>query len=225
MIRESVSEFVANDCWGYPKFVHIEDLYKEGYLTPENEKLLIRFYIRAPLYCQQSRDQKHYIAQLEAKIHSLSENVSKYEKACSEKGISVNIPSPEGSKKPRVSPSQKESAPLEEEKRPPVPSPAPHKPIEPVIELPPEHFDTNEENKMVSLEDMIKNIEIDPHSESDREGDIRSNEENQSSDEEGKAEPNQNNQLLMQFEENLNNLSEPCSENSKTSGIPFNSIT
>ena len=90
VIRESVSEFITGDCWGYPKFMHIEDLYKEGYLTDEKEKLVIKFYVRAPFYSQQANDQERYIKTLENKINEMQEKLAEYEKGSKEKGVKVD---------------------------------------------------------------------------------------------------------------------------------------
>lgn len=87
VVRESVSEFAAKDCWGYPKFMYIDDLYKEGYLTKDEEKLVIKYHIRAPLYSQHVKDQQKYISKLEENIKSMEENIEIYKKACSETAI------------------------------------------------------------------------------------------------------------------------------------------
>lgn len=91
VVRESVSEFVAGDCWGYPKFAHIEDLYSEGYLNEDRETLVIKFYIRAPLYSQQAREQERYIARLEGQLKAMKEDVEKYKKICIEHGLRLDI--------------------------------------------------------------------------------------------------------------------------------------
>jgi hypothetical protein len=70
--------------------MYIDNLYREGYLTPDDERLEIRFYVRAPLHSQQAKDQEKYIKSLEAKVISLQTTISKYEKVCTEKGIDIN---------------------------------------------------------------------------------------------------------------------------------------
>ena len=85
-----MSEFVEGDCWGYPKFMYIDNLYREGYLTQEDEGLDIRFYIRPPLYSQQAKDQERYIKILEDKITSMQNIINKYEEMYAEKGIDMN---------------------------------------------------------------------------------------------------------------------------------------
>lgn len=167
VIRESVSEFVASDCWGYPKFMHIEDLYKEGYLSAEDEKLVIRFYIRAPLYSQHSKDQKRYIQQLEEKTKLMQENIAKYEKACQEKGMKVDgiVPIETKKKSPE---SAKQSTPPNPEQKSPVEMPKPILPVQSIkeeskmINIKPEEAEKGE-----NLEDMIKNITIEAKWESD----------------------------------------------------------
>lgn len=90
VVRESVSEFVEGDCWGYPKFMYIEDLYREGYLMQEKEKLVIRFYVRAPLYSQQAKDQEKYIRKLEEKIKTMQKTIDNYKEICAKEGVSVS---------------------------------------------------------------------------------------------------------------------------------------
>ena len=79
MIKESISEFAPKDCWGYPKFIYIEDLYKDGYIN-EEEKLVLKFYIRAPLYAQHVKDQRNYIKELEEKLKAMESDIEKCKK-------------------------------------------------------------------------------------------------------------------------------------------------
>lgn len=41
VIREFASDFESGECWGYNRFFKIEFLEKDGYLTPENDSVLI----------------------------------------------------------------------------------------------------------------------------------------------------------------------------------------
>eukprot|EP00002_Diphylleia_rotans_P023896 TRINITY_DN4707_c0_g2_i2.p1 TRINITY_DN4707_c0_g2~~TRINITY_DN4707_c0_g2_i2.p1 ORF type:complete len:931 (-),score=180.40 TRINITY_DN4707_c0_g2_i2:331-3123(-) len=65
VVREFASDFEVGECWGYNRFYRIDYLSKEGYLRPEEDTIILNFYVRATTYRQQSRDQKRYIEQLE----------------------------------------------------------------------------------------------------------------------------------------------------------------
>ncbi len=203
VIRVSISEFVSNDCWGYNKFFKIEDLYNEGYLTPEDERLVIKFYVRAPLYCQHAKDQRRYINQLEGKVKTLEEKLTRYEKLCVEKGLvpEPSKPAEEAKSHPAVeAPSRADRTNLNSDSENEEPDEDKKSPlVEAMVEVPVEHCDTHdEEGKNVSLEDMIKNIEIGPRTESEGEEegevpefeekhdeeDVESNEEDQPNGEE-----------------------------------------
>ena len=137
VIRESVSEFIEGDCWGYPKFMYIEDIYNEGYLDPNEEKIEIKFYIRPPFYLQQARDQEKYIKKLETKMKAMKCEMDNYKKMCNEKGINIDN----------------------------------------------KHENTEiniEENKKkdLKLDEVIKNVKIDPHSCSNSEGNESDNDNN-----------------------------------------------
>ena len=190
--RDTISEFVAGDSWGYAKFMHIEDVYKEDYLTQEDEKLIIKFYIRAPTYAQHARDQQRYIAQLEEKMKLMKENMEKYEKTCSEKGIKVEVKKvePEPAKKSPVVKVAEASAAVTTKAfdTAPVTVPAPQKksPAAAAATVSVQQEEkktkqktesaTHQPQQTISLEDIVKNIEIDPKS--DDEEDVECAEEN-----------------------------------------------
>jgi tripartite motif-containing protein 37 len=48
--REFASDFESGESWGYNRFFKNELLEEEGYLMPEEDTLLFKFYIRAPTY-------------------------------------------------------------------------------------------------------------------------------------------------------------------------------
>jgi len=56
IVREFASEFDAGECWGYNRFFRLDLLASEGYLRPETNSLMLRFYVRPPTYYQKCRD-------------------------------------------------------------------------------------------------------------------------------------------------------------------------
>ena len=50
--REFESDFETGESWGYNRFFKNELLEEEGYLIPEDDQLLFKFYIRPPTYFQ-----------------------------------------------------------------------------------------------------------------------------------------------------------------------------
>ncbi len=86
VVREFSSEFESGECWGYNKFFRIDLLEEKGYLNTDDDSVLLRYYVRAPTYCQQARDQKRYIEYLEetrnqseALIQELREKIAQVE--------------------------------------------------------------------------------------------------------------------------------------------------
>jgi tripartite motif-containing protein 37 len=65
VVREFASDFKSGECWGYNRFYRIDLLEEEGYLDPDTDQLVLKFFVRAIDYAQQCRDQKAYIAYLE----------------------------------------------------------------------------------------------------------------------------------------------------------------
>jgi len=41
VIREFASDFEAGECWGYNRFFKIEFLEKDGYISPEDDSVMI----------------------------------------------------------------------------------------------------------------------------------------------------------------------------------------
>jgi len=68
--REFASDFEVGECWGYNRFFRIDNLVKDGYLIPDDDVIVLRFYVRPQTYYQHSRDLKSYIAYLESNKHS-----------------------------------------------------------------------------------------------------------------------------------------------------------
>lgn len=50
MRREFASEFEPGECWGYNKYCRIDELINEGYLLPDNDTIILKFYVRPPTY-------------------------------------------------------------------------------------------------------------------------------------------------------------------------------
>jgi tripartite motif-containing protein 37 len=77
VIREFSSDFEVGECWGYNRFYRIDLLEREGYLSPPAEEsttadsITLRYFVRAPTYAQQSRDQRRHIELLELLVGQL----------------------------------------------------------------------------------------------------------------------------------------------------------
>ena len=65
MVREFASEFESGECWGYNRFIRIDALCDEGFLDPEEDRIFLKYYVRAQSFAQQCRDQQRYIDFLE----------------------------------------------------------------------------------------------------------------------------------------------------------------
>jgi len=65
VLREFASEFETGECWGYNRFFKIDLLEKDGYILPEDDTIILKYYVRAPSYFQQCQDQRKYIQHLE----------------------------------------------------------------------------------------------------------------------------------------------------------------
>ncbi|XP_065054453.1 E3 ubiquitin-protein ligase TRIM37-like isoform X2 [Rhopilema esculentum] len=66
IVREFASDFEVAECWGYNRFFRLDLLASEGYLSVQNDTLILRFQVRAPTYYQKCRDQQWHINQMEA---------------------------------------------------------------------------------------------------------------------------------------------------------------
>jgi len=66
IVREFASDFEVSECWGYNRFFRLDLLGSEGYLSVQNDTLILRFQVRAPSYYQKCRDQQWHINQMEA---------------------------------------------------------------------------------------------------------------------------------------------------------------
>ncbi|CAD8181400.1 unnamed protein product [Paramecium pentaurelia] len=80
VIREFASDFEGGECWGYNRFFRIDLLQKDGYLV--NDKLLFKYYVRAPNYYTQCLDMQRYIKQLESQV-SIQQTTRKIEQQSS----------------------------------------------------------------------------------------------------------------------------------------------
>jgi hypothetical protein len=65
--REYTSEFVVGECWGYNRFWNSISVQEENFIDRE-DKLKLKFYVRASSFAQQSSDQEKYIDKLESMI-------------------------------------------------------------------------------------------------------------------------------------------------------------
>lgn len=63
--REYISEFENSICWGYNRFIKIEDLENQGFLDKEKDQIVLRYHIRPAHHLQKISDQTEYISLLE----------------------------------------------------------------------------------------------------------------------------------------------------------------
>jgi len=76
VLREFASEFETGECWGYNRFFKIDMLEKDGYLLPDDDTIVLKYFVRAPSYFQQCQDQKKYIQYLEKLKNQSSSTVA-----------------------------------------------------------------------------------------------------------------------------------------------------
>jgi tripartite motif-containing protein 37 len=76
MIREFASDFESGECWGYNRFIRIDALCDEGFLDPEEDKIFLKYYVRAQTFAQQCKDQQRYIDFLENDKQQISDRLS-----------------------------------------------------------------------------------------------------------------------------------------------------
>ncbi|VDK44743.1 unnamed protein product [Taenia asiatica] len=73
--REFASEFAAGECWGYNRFIRLDLLDSEGYVSSPDDCLCFNYMVRPQTYQQQCRDYLWYITQLEDQKEQLQEQV------------------------------------------------------------------------------------------------------------------------------------------------------
>ncbi|KAL4441692.1 hypothetical protein ABPG74_008689 [Tetrahymena malaccensis] len=73
--REFVSPFETGATWGYEKFFKLSQLESEGYLLPESDMLIFKYYVRSPSYSQFCQSKQNRIEELESKNLLLQEEI------------------------------------------------------------------------------------------------------------------------------------------------------
>ncbi|KAJ1566633.1 hypothetical protein HK405_009025, partial [Cladochytrium tenue] len=66
--REFVSEFDAGECWGYNRFHPLATLADNGYIHPDHDRIVLRFYVRATSFEGRCRDLTLYSKHLETQL-------------------------------------------------------------------------------------------------------------------------------------------------------------
>jgi hypothetical protein len=83
MLREYSSNFEPGECWGYNKYIKLENLISEGFLHPVSDTIRIKYYVRQPSYYQVSVHKAVFgefldeIIRQEEEIHHLEELLMK----------------------------------------------------------------------------------------------------------------------------------------------------
>jgi tripartite motif-containing protein 37 len=84
VVREFASLFEVGECWGYNKFYRLDLLEKEGFILPDQDVIVFRFYIRPPNHHEKCREQQKYIKNLEESRRLLQLQNEEYRKQISE---------------------------------------------------------------------------------------------------------------------------------------------
>ncbi|CDS37296.1 E3 ubiquitin protein ligase TRIM37 [Echinococcus multilocularis] len=73
--REFASDFAVGECWGYNRFIRLDLLGSEGYVSSLDDCLCFNYMVRPQTYQQQCRDYLWYITQLEDQKEQLREQI------------------------------------------------------------------------------------------------------------------------------------------------------
>ncbi|VDM33444.1 unnamed protein product [Hydatigera taeniaeformis] len=73
--REFASDFAVGECWGYNRFIRLDLLDSEGYISSIEDCLCFNYMVRPQTYQQQCRDYLWHITQLEDQKEKLQEHV------------------------------------------------------------------------------------------------------------------------------------------------------
>lgn len=229
VIREFASDFITSECWGYNRFFRIEQLESEGFITPEDDRLVIKYYVRAPTYYQKSKDLKKQVENLEAQNMAMKESLEKYKKLCEENGI-INNENNHTESKENSNPKELLAVPIsekfqqeeEEEKLPHEESKelVVNLSIKPAIEI---VNIENEDNNNISVEEENIKKEMCPIDSDIEEESVSANNndkgDKQSNEEESKSEAG----IQENSESNINNvLKENTNCNNKGNRTPQN---
>lgn len=88
IVREFASDFEEGECWGYNRFFKIDNLDREGFL--DSDSLKLRYFVRAPSFVQEARDQGVYIRRLEKELQQAKQKI----RAIQEEGAAHRISPP-----------------------------------------------------------------------------------------------------------------------------------
>lgn len=92
--REYISEFENSICWGYNRFVRLDDIMTNGFWDAVNDQITIRFLIKPTDHFQKINDQNNYIKNLEEKLDKVKTVVKKFtcnkKDAKNDKKVSIN---------------------------------------------------------------------------------------------------------------------------------------
>lgn len=75
MLREYSSNFEPGECWGYNKYIRLENILSEGFHNPTTDTIKIRYYVRQPSYYQVSVHKSIYAEHLDKEIARQEEEI------------------------------------------------------------------------------------------------------------------------------------------------------
>ncbi|KAG2383155.1 hypothetical protein C9374_004492 [Naegleria lovaniensis] len=76
--RSFASIYECGECWGYNRFFRVSELISNGFVDPEEDVLILNFFVRPTSYFEKCLEQSRYIKELEdfKKSHLVSESLS-----------------------------------------------------------------------------------------------------------------------------------------------------
>lgn len=92
--RRGRSVFEKNECWGYDKFYPLEQLEAEGFISPHDGSLLLRFAVRPASHVLHARLMQWQILQREKEVRSRVGPQGRVPNTANISKIPINAPQP-----------------------------------------------------------------------------------------------------------------------------------